>query len=164
MNFNEYWAEIEDFPNYQISNYGQVQNIRTGRYLRLSKNNSGYLSVTLYNEKGPDSTFVHHLVVDAFLRTNRTGLEVNHIDGYKTNNYFGNLEIVTKSENTYHAIRNNLRTPHPHSKRIRIIETDEIFENEVSCARHIGAAQGNLSAVLHGRRKSLKGYHFEFVD
>jgi hypothetical protein len=43
----EVWAPIPGFPNYNISNLGNVYNIRENRIMRTSKNNWGYLKITL---------------------------------------------------------------------------------------------------------------------
>ena len=53
--------------------------------------------------------YVHRIVALAFLN-NPNGLpEVNHIDGDKSNNNVANLEWVSRSDNTKHAIKLGLR-------------------------------------------------------
>jgi hypothetical protein len=45
---------------------------------------------------------VHQLVYEAWVGL-RKELQINHIDGNKANNYIGNLELVTPSQNVVHA-------------------------------------------------------------
>lgn len=47
---------------------------------------------------------------------NMENLEVNHIDGDKTNNKFSNLEWCTTSENQKHAFTIGLQKPRKGSK------------------------------------------------
>jgi hypothetical protein len=47
----ELWKNIDDFPNYQISNYGRVKNI-DGRILKPSKDKNGYLMVNMLTNTG----------------------------------------------------------------------------------------------------------------
>jgi hypothetical protein len=51
--------------------------------------------------------FLHRIVAITYLGP--SDLEVNHIDGIKTNNSVSNLEFVTTKENINHAIRLGLR-------------------------------------------------------
>ena len=44
----EEWRPISDFPNYSVSNYGNVKNINTNNQFRLNTKN-GYQNVTLLN-------------------------------------------------------------------------------------------------------------------
>lgn len=46
----EIWKNIDIFPNqiYQISNFGNVRNIITGKFIVGDRNNMGYRRVTLY--------------------------------------------------------------------------------------------------------------------
>ena len=47
----EEWRIIYDFPNYSVSNYGQVRNNTTGRILKPNTSTCDYLRVTLYIDK-----------------------------------------------------------------------------------------------------------------
>jgi hypothetical protein len=51
---------------------------------------------------------VHRLVTAAFIGPCPADMEVNHIDGDKSNNHTSNLEFCTASENLKH--RNRLRS------------------------------------------------------
>ncbi len=54
---------------------------------------------------------VHRLVAEAFIGPIASGLTVNHLDGNKANNDVENLEIVTRAENSQHAMRTGLWYP-----------------------------------------------------
>ena len=43
-------------------------------------------------------------------------------------------------------------------------ETGEVFESNISVAERIDCNVQNVWACLHGKQKSCKGYHFEYVD
>ena len=48
------WKTIKDFPNYQISDKGEIKNIKTNRILKQSYNQDGYAILQLtdgYNPK-----------------------------------------------------------------------------------------------------------------
>lgn len=97
---------IEHYPNYEVHFDGRVRNKTTGHVLKPADNGKGYKFVHLYNGQTPKGRgcLVHRLVLsthDVFIPEGN--LDVNHIDGNKSNNHIHNLEWVTKSENTRHA-------------------------------------------------------------
>ena len=47
----EYWTDIEEYPNYSVSNLGRVKNKVSGKILKPQKDYKGYLRVRLYNQK-----------------------------------------------------------------------------------------------------------------
>lgn len=47
---------------------------------------------------------MHHLVMEAFVGGRPAGMVVNHMDGDKQNNSLANLEYITPTENSNHAI------------------------------------------------------------
>ena len=104
----EIWKDIEGFPGYQISNLGKVKSFKglKPRILKQCLDGKGYLQ-TSFNKK---SIKIHSLVITHFGSPKPTPLhECNHIDGDKTNNWWNNLEWMTKLENIQHAIDMGLR-------------------------------------------------------
>ena len=107
----ETWAKINGWSNYEVSTYGNVRNIKTGKILKPTKHPNGYLAVTLYNNGKSKQLLIHILVAKAFLPD--TGLnpdgsimvghhQVNHRDECKTNNNLLNLEWCDSKYNNYY--------------------------------------------------------------
>lgn len=88
----EYWANIDHFPNYQISSHGNVKNITTGRILKPSKQTNGYLIVSLSNNNIKTTKAIHRLVALAFISNPLKLPQINHKDENKENNNIKNLE------------------------------------------------------------------------
>lgn len=92
---------------YQVSDRGNVRNIRTGKLLKPHQKKNGYLSVKLYLDKKATSHYIHRLVADAFL-SNPDKLEtVNHKNLDKTDNRLCNLEYMTLQDNICHYHNGN---------------------------------------------------------
>lgn len=47
---DEIWRVIQEFPNYEISNLGNVLNLRTERLMRTSNTGFGHVKITLVSE------------------------------------------------------------------------------------------------------------------
>jgi hypothetical protein len=95
----ESWKEIEDFPNYEVSSFGNIRNRITLNILANTKTDRyGYPQVELYNNKKGHSIAVHSLVAKAFLLEVSEKPLINHIDKNRKNNHINNLRYVTKGE------------------------------------------------------------------
>lgn len=114
MNYkNEVWIDIKGWEGiYKISNYGRLKSFKIfkeGQILSIKNKPNNYLSVVLTvqsdNKIISKSCKIHRLVAEAFLPNPNNLKEVNHIDFNKHNNEVDNLEWVSKSENTIHAIK-----------------------------------------------------------
>lgn len=116
---------------------------RDGRIFNLNYNNTnerkeltpystgnGYLQVRI---KGKP-TLVHRLIAGLFIPNYLRKMQVNHIDGDKTNNHADNLEWVTASENCQHAHDTGL------SK-----STDKHKEAVRKAAKKVGQANRKIS-------------------
>lgn len=164
----EIWKDIEENPNYQVSNHGRVKNKHTDRILKPRGAVNDYKQVCLYKDGIGVNRRVHRLVAKAFIPNYAEELQVNHIDGNKSNNYLDNLEWVTRLENMKHAYDNGLishRSPMSgqRPKPVRIIETGEVFESENACARAINGNRRNVQQCLKGKRHTHLGYRFEYA-
>lgn len=161
---DEKWCQIEDFPNYQVSNKGRIKSNNTGKIIH-SKNCRGYDRVSIYNNGHRSDKFIHRLVAETFIDNPLNKSEVNHIDGNKLNNMVSNLEWCTRSENLKHAFNTNLKQPSGglSNRKLKVVETNKIYESAYECARDMKLDQAHINHCLTGRRKTHKGYHFEYI-
>lgn len=170
----EYWVGIKNHPNHEASNLGNIRNKKTGRILKQQTNCHGYKCLTIdgQNER------VHRIVADSFFDGDHKGLDVNHIDGVKGNNFIGNLEWCTRSENIRHAFENGLSRSNLNdhlrhkgtrsmkqttSKAVRVIETNKVYPSLKECARQIGCYPSEIGKCCKGQMRQHHGLHFEFV-
>ena len=94
---------------YIIDEYGNLFDIELQRYKKQYTNRKGYMFVSLYINGKSHTFFIHRLVLMTFNPIEgMEDLQVNHIDGNKQNNYIGNLEWCTQSENQKHAFEHGL--------------------------------------------------------
>ncbi|MGH1111214.1 NUMOD4 motif-containing HNH endonuclease [Bacillus paranthracis] len=174
---NTIWKSVVGYEGlYEVSNFGDVKvldrevrgkldSIRKvkGRMLKKHNDTSGYPTVTLTGEDGKRKTIaVHRLVASTFLESIEGKQVVNHKDGNKTNNHVENLEWVTHSENTLHAIENGLKevSDGENSPRAKFTqeEIDWIRENYIprhkefgqrALARRFGVVQGTIHKIIN---------------
>lgn len=112
---NEVWKDIPGFEKrYQASNLGRIRSIQDnhGKYREQIRStwisNKGYVYVQLFIKDKRHNVSVHHAVASAFLPNPDHKPTVNHLDGNKQNNFVGNLEWSTYSENLKHAFETGL--------------------------------------------------------
>lgn len=175
----EIWKDIEGFEGkYQISNLGRVKTLRRIYFSgvnhsqeriqeekilsqKVSKN-TGYCIVLLYGDRRHYLT-VHRLVAEAFLPKILGRDIINHKDGNKQNNRVDNLEWCTYSENTKHAINQNLRPVR------KIIECDllgnelRIWDSVLEASEYYKVTRGVIYNCIKGRIKSVKNKTWKYA-
>ena len=162
----EVWKTIVDYPNYEVSNLGNVRNKKSKKLLKQSNGrDKRYLSVYLTNGKKENTQRVHRLVAEAFIPNPEEKPMVNHIDGDKNNNSVENLEWCTSKENNNHAIKMGLNHPGSYQKKkIQVVETGEIFDGVTECANALNVDFRNIYRSLNSKQKyATNGLHFEYV-
>ena len=95
----EEYKIIKDFPNYSVSNFGNVINNKTGRVLKLAIGNHGYYYVNLYQDGKQFNKRIHKLVAEYFIANPYNKNCVDHINNDKLDNNVRNLRFVTHQEN-----------------------------------------------------------------
>ena len=102
----EEWKNVIGYEGlYEVSNKGNVRNVRRNTLLKLSKNKYGYIQVYLYKNGIKTGLTVHRLVAEAFIENPDNLPEVNHKDEDKTNNRVENLEWCSHKYNVNYGHR-----------------------------------------------------------
>lgn len=97
--------------NYTINSNGTIYSNKVKDYLKPNPHKDiGYYCVSLWKNNKGTTYYVHRLIAHHFIPNPDNKPEVNHIDGDRNNNNVSNLEWVTSSENSQHAVDTGLRT------------------------------------------------------
>ena len=107
----EEWRAVPGYEGlYEVSNIGNVRNVRRNTLLRLQKTNNGYIQVWLYKNGISTGLKVHRLVALTFIPNPDNLPMINHKDEDKTNNRVENLEWCdAKYNNTYGTRQDKVR-------------------------------------------------------
>lgn len=154
------WMSIPGWP-YEVSNAGDVRSVASGKLLSAFLVGSGYPRVHLHKNGERLQVYVHRLVAEAFCAG--FGTEVNHKNGFKTDNRSINLEWVTRSENEQHS-RYRLG-----NLCARVIATpvgggEEIVFPSIESVRGFGFTPSGVYKCCHGKRDIHKGHKWRFAD
>lgn len=163
-----YWKAVPDFPGYECSSKGEFR--RGNRMLKTSAHEKGYRNIRVY-KGGKQFTFrAHRLIFLTFVGLS-PNQEINHKNGIKSDNSLDNLEVCTHSENILHAYKTGLQAPQygeKHKLSTPIVATN-MLTGEVlnfasqACAKRAGFNQGNIQAVLSGKRLHHKNYFWSYA-
>lgn len=168
-------VDLANYPGYKVDEYGNVYG-KHGRVLKPSVNHNGYQIVNFMIDGKRIGISVHTLVASVFVPNPDDKIQVNHIDGNKTNNAFYNLEWVTPSENIQHAISILGFSPGANTKRkiVGISQTDNSGTKSFDSIEDAGAWIDNVFGVSSGKsevwkvangiRKSARGYVWQYAS
>ena len=156
------WNEIPGFSNYIVSEYGVVKH-KNGEDVRTFNSfnrDSSYLAADIVDNQGKHRLcFVHRLVAMSFDipkpdNYGKDELVVNHIDGNKYNNHISNLEWITRSDNTFHALIIGMR-----KDNVEIVVYDvllmeyTIYYSIIEVSRKLNISRSLIPALLYRHRK-----------
>lgn len=164
LDFSKF-KEIPGYTEYLIDKEGRVFSKKYHKLMETTINRDGYVTLSLIGDDGKRKTKkMHHLLLATFKPeeyarvTKHSGINefygvryvVNHIDGNKQNNDLSNLEVITQSENIYHAVRNNLITT---TKKVSIKFHNEggivrSFDSMIDASKYMGYHEDTIGQRL----------------
>jgi len=169
----EIWKDIPGYEGlYQASNEGRLRRLICPRpgypaysIVMINIAPNGYARVRLARSDTRKYIYCHRLVMLAFRGECLDGMQVNHIDGDKTNSYLNNLEYVTPKQNIAHAqsILGTHQGKHGTDVKMAILDDDKVrairqlarqgtMQRQI--ARMYGVCEANISMIVH--RKTWK--------
>lgn len=107
---HEIWEAVPGYAGrYKVSNAGEVRNSQ-GKPLRWEITKFGYARVRLSLQRKVKAFHVHRIVGGLWVAGKTPERRwINHKNGVKLDNWWGNLEWVTHAENIQHAFTHGLR-------------------------------------------------------
>lgn len=171
MNTQEQWKQViidGEAYNYEVSNKGNVRNMKTKRMLKPSHNNVGYLQLNLYQNGKSKKMLVHRLVGLMFIPNDDVEhkTEINHISEDKTDNRVENLQWCDRSYNTNYGTRNK-RVRKVLGKKIIGISTTNtkvIVLQSTRQAVKFGFDQATICKCCNGKIKTAYGFKWRYID
>ena len=146
------WKDINGWEEYyEVSNYGEVRNKKTGYLIIGDKNSAGYYRVCLYNKNNTPNKqrfLRHRLVAEHFIPNNFNLPEVNHNDCDLSNNCASNLSWTDKKENELHSRKYGGKVYKP----FKVVFADgriEIYESKSDLANCIGITPHAIKCWLN---------------
>ena len=165
----EKWTTIQEASNYEGSTYGNIRNKITQKILKGRLTKSGYLQVSLKIDETNkfSNRYIHRLVAIYWIDNPNNKREVNHKDGNKENNNINNLEWVTSSENQKH--RHSIGINKTSNRRVGKFTKDGELVAQYNSIQEAANTENNgirisIDNVVHGKRKSLKGFIWKYLD
>ena len=152
--------------DYSVSTEGEVKKDTTNYIFSLSIQQD-YKFVSILINGQSNRMRVHRLVAMAFIPNPENKPYVNHINGDKGDNNVENLEWVTPSENTIHAVKTGLMS---NGRKRPVIhynlngEKMATFESASEAARQTGGSQSKITLCCRRQRESANDYQWRYYD
>ena len=161
----EEYKQIKEFPNYEVSNFGNIKNIKKDKLMSLYPKNNGYIAVKLSKNGKSFECKVHRLVALEFVDNPNNLPFINHKDEIKSNNYSDNLEWCDSLYNNTYGTR-CFRQSESMKVSIKQYSLDNVFIKEYSSIKEAGEYTNNnpdsISNCLSGRSKTSGGYIWRY--
>ena len=179
---NEEWRIIEEYPDYEVSNLGNVRSIdkdiidswgrkyhKQGQLLKiaiqLSKGNYLQAMVSIYQNKKLHRLIVARLVAKAFIPNPDNLPQVNHKNENSLDNRAENLEWCTCQYNINYKTNIERRSRNK-CRAIDIFDLDnnyiETLSSGVELSKKYHISRGMISYCCHEKIKSAKGFILKF--
>ena len=172
--------QISEFPDYYVSDKGEVYSNKQGRYLKPTRTDNGYEVVYLSNGSTSKYCIVSRLVAEAFIPNPENKPCVDHKDNIRHHNWVENLQWVTYSENNRKRYTNSIEPVHkpihsterPLSNNSKAVACYTLegklvgsYPSASEAARHLGIRSiSNIAKCCRGERKTCCDMLWRYID
>lgn len=179
MEIKEEWKIIEKYPDYMISNLGNVKSLKYGkeRMLKQKINKNGYCNIAICKDGKQKTYLVHRIVATHFLPNPNNLPQVNHRDENKQNNCVENLEFCTHQYNNTYGTRlekcsksmigkNKGKISH-HKYIVQLSLNDipiEVYSSLSDASRKTKTNKGKICECCKGTRNKTNNYKFKYLS
>ena len=165
----EEWKDIKGYEGlYQVSNKGRIRNTKNYILKPQISGKSPYQMISLFKDNKSKRFTIHRLVATHFIPNPRHLPIINHKDENKLNNNTENLEWCDYKYNLEYGnakekmIKKNQN--HTRNKAVQCIETKEIYKSTREAERQTGIFHSEITKVCKGKRKSVHGLHWKYIN
>lgn len=161
------WKDIENYEGlYQVSNYGEIKNIKRNTILKLGINKYGYCYVILNKNNKSKWHSVHRLVAKAFIDNINNNKCVNHKDENKQNNKANNLEWCTYKYNNNYGTRVE-KVRKATSKKVIQYDSQnnfiKIWSSIITASINTNTNRHSIVSCCKKKQKTAGGYKWEYA-
>lgn len=150
---------------YTISSDGVLFSKRLKRPVSTKDNGHGYIQVRMHRGR-EFMRYAHRMVAEHFLETWNPKLDVDHIDGNKSNNNCSNLRMTTRAENMRgtQKVRGKEKYRGVHRNKRDDVYLAQIKGNEGKTI-HIGSFKSAIDAAIAWDKRAIElGYFKEALN
>lgn len=159
------WRIIPNYPEYAVSNIGNVATIKTNK-LRSLSDHKGYKQCMLRKNGKAYNRFVHRLVASAFLPAPEEGQVIDHINGIRNDNRVENLRWCSITDNLHFPLakqhREHLQKPCCQYNLDGSFVSK--FNSSFEAGDKTGIACGSIDNCCKGKQLSAGGYQWRYSN
>ena len=158
---------ITTFPNYSITELGEIYSTITNKILKQAVSSAGYYVVCLTNSGIHKNQYIHRLIYEYWVLKDGEVMPImiDHKDGVRTNNNLNNLRPATAQQN-----KRNMYLMKTHTsgyKNIRILPSGK-FQVQIRIGNGVSVfylkTHLTLELAIADRDIKLLLYHGEFSN
>lgn len=162
----ERWAELDEFPDYAISDLGNVANIKTGMPRRTSINQQGIVKISMYKGRELCTRSVAPMVAEHFVEGETPLFNTPiHLDGDRLNCAASNLMWRPRWFAVQYHRQFDIDEFHAMDVHIEEFETGKEFYSVKDACIHFGLHYNDVyRSYVHGVRTPLTQQEFYLVE